>query len=530
MTRELDAHDPLLSVRGIIKNFPGLRALDEVSLDVHGGEIVAIVGHNGSGKSTLVKILAGVYTADSGSVQLGGTDSSPPNAHGAEATELHIIHQDLGLIQELNAVENLGISPRAGQSNWRKVQELEEIERARALVSRFGKPFDVTIPISRLSPAQRSVIAIARALDGWSHPRNILILDEPTEALHATETEILFDAIRKVAEAGAGVIFISHRLDEVMGIADRVVVLRNGVLVADVETDRLDHAQLIELVTGATVEEMESPPQRTDFGTTVLEVRGLTGQDVNGVDFDVRAGEVVGIAGVIGSGRESVPSLLFGAAPASEDTFVFQGKNYQNRSPHQSVRRGVALVAGDRRKYGGVGLMNARENMTLPELGSLTGAWGQLRERREHELASSLIQRYDVKPALPERNFGQFSGGNQQKIVFAKWLRNNPSLLILEEPTQGVDVGAKQAIYAEVSEAADRGIAIVVCSSDAKELVRLCDRVLVLRAGRVVTELSGDDLTENMLVTQSYGFDSVDNSVTGGSAEPKAGTSGEQDF
>jgi ABC-type sugar transport system ATPase subunit len=515
----------LLSVRGIIKEFPGLRALDDVSLDVGTGEIVAIVGHNGSGKSTLVKILAGVYSADSGTVALAGPQGAAPGTDAGvqeHQAELHIIHQDLGLVAELTAVENLGITPRGGRHGWRRVNETQERVHALELVSRFGEPFDVTIPISSLAPGQRSVIAIARALDGWEHPHNILILDEPTEALHATETKILFDAVRSVAQAGAGVIFISHRLDEVLGLADRVVVLRNGAKVADVATVGLEQAALVEYVTGASAEQMEAPQRHTQIGETILDVLGLTGQDVHGVDLNVRAGEVIGVAGVLGSGRESIPSLLFGATPASEESFTLRGRQYRARTPRESVRRGVAFVAGDRRRYGGIGLMNARENITLPELGSLTGIWGQLRQRDEDELAESMVRRYDVKPALPERNFGQFSGGNQQKIVFAKWLRNEPSLLILEEPTQGVDVGAKQAIYAEVDAAAERAVAIVVCSSDAKELVRLCDRVLVIRDGRIVTELSGGDLNENMVVTQSYGFDAL--------ASPAAGQmAGEQE-
>ncbi|MFI7583483.1 sugar ABC transporter ATP-binding protein [Kocuria sp. M1N1S27] len=519
---------PLLSVRGITKDFPGLRALDDVSLDVGSGEIVAVVGHNGSGKSTLVKILARVHTADAGTVDLAGP-AGDGDGMQEDPAELHIIHQDLGLVSELTTVENLGITPRGRRADWGRVHHAAEQEHAKELVSRFGEPFDVTVPIARLAPAQRSVIAIARALDGWSHPRNVLILDEPTEALHATETEILFDAVRRVARDGAGVIFISHRLDEVLSLADRVVVLRNGTKVADVATRGLDHGRLIEYVTGSDAESMEAPRRNSASGQTVLDVRGLAGQDVHDVDLTVRAGEVVGVAGVLGSGRESVPSLLFGAAPATAESYTVDGEPYTSRSPRASVRRGLAFVAGDRRRFGGVGLMNARENMTLPELGSLTGAWGQLRQRAENDLAESLVRRYDVKPALTERHFAQFSGGNQQKIVFAKWLRNEPRVLILEEPTQGVDVGAKQAIYAEVDAAAERGVAVVVCSSDAKELVRLCDRVLVIREGRIEAKLSGDELNENMLVNRSYGFGAVHPPVTGGTAGPVVGATGEQE-
>jgi ABC-type sugar transport system ATPase subunit len=488
----------LMQAAGIVKNFPGLRALDDVSLDVHSGEIVAIVGHNGSGKSTLVKILAGVYTADAGTVEFA--------RDGAEVAELHIIHQDLGLVAELTTVENLGLGAGRGPSGLAPTRSREERQKARALVSRFGEAFDTGIPVGRLAPAQRSIVAIARALDGWTHSKNVLILDEPTEALHATEVDILFSAVRRVAAEGAGVVFISHRLDEVLDIADRVMVLRDGRTVADVPVAGLDHEALVEFVTGAGVHETDDPKRSAAFGKPVLEVRGLTGRGVRGVDLVVRAGEVVGVAGVLGSGRDVIPALVFGSLPSSAEHYAIAGTSYSSRTPGESVRRGLGFVPGDRARLGGIRLMNARENLTLPDLGSVVGAFGAIRGAVERRHSRELVERYDVKPPRAEQSFAQFSGGNQQKIVFAKWLRNDPRLLILEEPTQGVDIGAKQAIYAEIDDAAQRGTAVLVCSSDAKELVRLCDRVLVLRDGAVAAELAGDRLTEAELVRQGYGL------------------------
>ncbi|HWL01793.1 MAG TPA: sugar ABC transporter ATP-binding protein [Microbacteriaceae bacterium] len=489
----------LLQITGMYKDFPGTRALDDVSLEVRSGEIVAVVGHNGSGKSTLVKILAGVYTKDAGEVVF-------PSSTDEEATELHIVHQDLGLSMPFNTIENLGLVHQSA-AGLAPLNKRRERARAIELVSRFGEPFDVTVPVSGLAPAQRSIIGIARALDGWKHSRNIMILDEPTEALAAGEVEVLFDAVKKLAADGAGIIFISHRLDEVLDLADRIVVLRNGQKVADERRETVDHDRLVEFVTGASAHEGEVG--RTDLGMSdevVLEVENLAGADIEDIDLTVRAGEIVGIAGVLGSGREALPALLFGSIPGRADRYQIAGKDYRRRSPRESIRRGMAFVPGDRGKFGSIRPMTARENVTLPELKSVSGAGGAIRVRRERAQVQELVAKYDVKPPRTEQVFSQFSGGNQQKVVFAKWLRNDPKVLLLEEPTQGVDIGAKQALYNAIDAAAAGGAGVIVCSSEAKELVRLCNRVLVMRGGRVAAELSGEDLTETRIVLEGYGL------------------------
>jgi len=489
----------LLQITGMLKDFPGTRALDDVSLDVHSGEIVAVVGHNGSGKSTLVKILAGVYTKDAGEVAF-------PSSTETEPTELHIVHQDLGLSMPFSTIENLGLVSTKG-GGLAPLNKRRERDRAIELISRFGEPFDITAPVATLAPAQRSIIGIARALDGWKHSRNIMILDEPTEALAAGEVEVLFDAVKKLAAEGAGIIFISHRLDEVLTLADRIVVLRNGQKVADQPRDTVDHDRLVEFVTGASAHEGEVG--RTDHLWTdevVLDVQGLAGADIEDIDLTVHAGEIVGVAGVLGSGREALPALLFGSIPGRADRYQLGGKGYRKRRPRESIRRGMAFVPGDRAKFGSIRPMTARENVTLPELGSVSNGAGAISVRRERAQVQALVAKYDVKPPRPEQVFAQFSGGNQQKIVFAKWLRNAPKLLLLEEPTQGVDIGAKQAIYQAIDAAAAGGAGVVVCSSEAKELVRLCNRVLVMRNGRVAAELSGEDLTETRIVLEGYGL------------------------
>ena len=498
MSQDDNAAPPLLHVEGIVKSFPGLIALDDVSLDVRSGEIVAVIGHNGSGKSTLVKILAGIYKEDSGTVTL--------LQEGDDVTEMHFIHQDLGLIPALTAVENLNLGRGAGAAALAPSRMKAERARTREVISRFGEAFDVDVPLSSLTPAQRAIVAIARALDGWTHDRNILVLDEPTEALHKNEVDVLFSAVRRVAAAGAGVIFISHRLDEVLELADRVAVLRDGVKVADEPCSTLDHDRLVELVTGASIDKLEARSASLATGEPVLSIRGLTGSVVEDLDLDLRAGEIVGIAGVLGSGREEVPSIVFGSGPGVATSYRLDGAPYEDRSPRASIRKGIAFVPGDRGRYGAVRLLNARENMTLPRMGSLLNRLGSISVKKERAETGRLVGEFDVKPPRPEQTFSLFSGGNQQKIVMAKWLRNKPKVLLLEEPTQGVDIGAKAAIYEAVEDAARTGTAVLVCSSDAKELLRLCDRVLVLRSGRVAAELSGDELTEHRLVLEGYGL------------------------
>ena len=505
---------PLLTVRGLRKSFPGLLALDDVDLEVRSGEVVAVVGHNGSGKSTLVKIFAGVYTADAGTVSL--LDD------GGERTELHFIHQDLGLIPPFSAVENLSLVKGAGPSAWAPHDSGAERARARELVGRFGAVFDVTVPVATLSAAQRAIVAIARALDSWQHTRNVLVLDEPTEALHASEVETLFSAVRRLAADGAGIIFISHRLDEVLTLADRVVVLRNGKVVADEPRAGLDHDRLVELLTGASPGTAQRRPAagRTDLA---LRVRGLRGRTIQDLDLDLHRGEVVGVAGLLGSGREEVPAMLFGAAPSDAEVFEVADQEHVKRTPAGSIRAGLAFVAGDRGRFGAVRALNARENITLPDMRHLRSRFGAISLRRERAEARRLVDDFDVVPARPEQTFSAFSGGNQQKLVMAKWLRNRPTVLLLEEPTQGVDIGAKVGIYEAVEAAAEAGTAVLVCSSDDKELLRLCDRVLVLREGRLAAELSGPELTEHRLVLEAHGIPTA--SRTGGvDTTPAAGT------
>ncbi len=494
------------------KTFPGLKALDDVSPEVYPGEVVAVLGHNGSGKSTLVKILAGVHQADPGAVV------QVRNAHGELATgtaardELPFIHQDLGVADILTTVENLGLGNSTGWGGLAPVHDAAERRRAQQLIGPFGVGFDVTVPVGKLSPAQRTIVAIARALDGWTHPDNVLLLDEPTAALHGDEVQVLFTAVRRVARSGAGVVFISHRLDEVLELADRVVVLRDGQVVAQEATSKLDYDAMVTLIAGRKIAETDAT-SHGETGESVLTVAGISGPELSDFSMELRAAEIVGIGGILGSGREQLGPMLFGAAHRTGGRVDVCGQELVAEDTVAAIASGMAYVPADRRRGGAVMEMNVRENLTLPLMRPLRRPLGRLDGRAERAETRSCVRRVGLRPANPEQPLKLFSGGNQQKVVLAKWLRVRPRVLLLDEPTQGVDVAAKAAIYDLILTARRDGAGVLLCPPDTKELVTLCDRVLVLKDGRVVSEIPRASLTEQRLDRDELELDKADRHV-----------------
>jgi ribose transport system ATP-binding protein len=498
----------LLEVRGLTKSFPGLVALDDFSLDLRSGEIVALVGQNGSGKSTLVKTLTGVHEPDpGGSIAVHDLDGATTRG-AAAADHLHVIHQDLGLVPTLSAVENLDLGERHGRRSLLPIGRRAERRRAQELVTRFGADFDVTVPIATLTPAERTIVAIARALSDWDRPDKVLILDEPTAALHGEEVQRLFAAVRRIAADGAAVLFISHRLDEVLSLCGRVVALRGGRKVADVDAAQVDHDGLVRMIAGRDIAAHvhRSATAAGEPRRERLVVRDLTGERLRGASFAVAAGEVLGVSGLLGSGREHLCGLLFGALPSTAGDVRVDDRAIPPGRPPAAIAAGVGYVPADRRAAGAVMTMSAAENLTLPRLGPLTGALGRISRSAERREAETWAHRVELSPPEPERPLELFSGGNQQKVVIARWLRTDPGVLLLDEPTQGVDVGAKAAVYGLVAAAAAAGAAIVVASSDEEELAAICDRVLVLRNGVVADEVAGAALSEAALVSRNLGL------------------------
>jgi ribose transport system ATP-binding protein len=484
----------VLAIRGLRKSFTGQRAVDDVSLRLRAGEIRALVGKNGCGKSTLIKVLAGFHLPDAGQVTLDGRPLSFGDAEGAEAAGLRFVHQDLGLVGTLDAVDNLALGRgyrhvRGGRISWRR--ERRDAEQA---LRDLGYTIDLTVPVARLTMSERTAIAIARAVSDRRAAARVLVLDEPTANMPADEVARLFELIRSLRAGGMAVLYVSHHLQEIFELADTVTVMRDGRHVATRPMAGLDEDQLVELMIGRRL--AAAPPvsaAERAIGDTLISVRDLRTDVLRSVDLDVHAGEVVGVTGITGSGREQLAMALFGGV-FRKGTVTVGGRVVAAGRPDLSVAAGMGFVPSDR--HANAALLEAplRENLTLVDVRPAVSR-GVLRKGRERADVQVWLERLSIDPPEPERPMGKLSGGNQQKVVLARWLRQSPRVLVLDDPTQGVDVGAKSEIHAIVGQLAARGTGVLLVSSDEAELAGVCDRVLVLSGGRVSRELRGPGLS-----------------------------------
>ena len=496
--------DALLNIRGLSKTFPGQKALDSVDFELFGNEIHALVGQNGSGKSTFIKILAGYHEPDAGAeATIDGQTFQLGDSVAAFDAGLRFVHQDLGLAPTLGALDNLALGRgylrgRTGTISWRR-----EARAARELLGSLGYNFDITAPVSSLAATERTGIAIARALQGWEEQARILVLDEPTASLPEAEVDRLFEVLRMVHEQGVSLIYVSHHFGEVFEISERITVLRDGVVVATEVTDEIDESELIELTIGRAIITLEARIEArpgTEHGDEepALSVRSLGGQIIRSLDLDVAPGEIVGFAGVTGSGREEIAELIFGA-DARYGRVCVEGIEVLSHRPDLSMKSGMAFVPADRLANSTFLDMTLRENTTIGSLTPFCGLVG-IDRNAEREEAEIWLRKLEVVPPKPEAIISTLSGGNQQKVMLARALRLEPKALVLDSPTQGVDVGSKASIHAFIREAAALGAAVVIASTESEELSVLCDRIVVLSAGEIRTicprHTTPDELTE----------------------------------
>jgi ribose transport system ATP-binding protein len=494
---------PVLEVRGVRKQFPGVLALDGVSARLNRGEVLAVVGENGAGKSTLMKIMAGVYPLDAGSILIDGQEAHFRNVAVAMKAGISLIHQELNLAENLSVAANIFLGrERLGPLGWLRRGEMSQ--QAAVLLRRVGlAPIYVDAPVEDLAPGQKQLVEIARAL---SLDAKVIIMDEPTSSLTQGETDRLYEVIDDLRRSGVGVVYISHRLTEVKRVADRVCVLRDGRNAGELDKASINHDALVKLMVGRDLKQLYPHRHAAIDRAALLELRDVRyeGGPAAGVSFSVGAGEVLGMAGLVGAGRTELAEAVFGIRRIIGGDLLVGGRPAPIASPHQAMQAGLALVPEDRRLHGLVLEESIGFNLSLPNLDALSVLKLVLRSR-ERALGQKMVDRLQVRAAGLGQAAGLLSGGNQQKVVLGKWLARAPRILILDEPTRGVDVGARGEIYALIDQLAAAGVAVWMISSDMEEVLGMSDRIVVLHEGRVAGSLRRDEFNEEAVMRLATG-------------------------
>jgi ribose transport system ATP-binding protein len=499
---------PALEIASASKTYGTNQVLRDFSLSLAPGEIHALVGQNGSGKSSIIKILSGYHHPDPGcEVKIAGRNlrlGSPESAHELGA---RFVQQDLGLIDSLSIADNIFINGTF-PARWATVRSKETIKQARNALDRIGLDVDPRTPVRELSPALKATVGIARALyDIAADAVKLLVLDEPTATLSGTDTEHLLHTLKQVASDGVAVLYVTHRLDEIFLIAHHLTVVRGGTKIATVPVASLDRPKLVNMLVGHELATNHNAVREVSWDTPpAVEACGVSARNLAEVSLSCRAGEVLGIAGIAGSGREELLEVLFGAEDRQSGTMMLHGTAVPPRRPDLAIRRGMGFLPPDRKTTGGLMTLTATENLTLPMLRPFRRRMVLSHAGERAEMIKWFAALHVTPSDDPDRRLAEFSGGNQQKILLAKWLRCKPSVLLLNEPTQGVDVGAKAEIHQLVRQAAQDGTAVIVASSENEELEELCSRVLVLRDGRVAEELVGSNVTVDRLARACLGL------------------------
>jgi rhamnose transport system ATP-binding protein len=492
---------PLLSASRITKSYAGVRALSGVSFDVCEGEVHALVGENGAGKSTLIKVMTGAVAADSGTLSVAGQPVAAMNPATSRALGIAAIYQQPALFPHLTVAENIAFALEPGAA-WRRVDWRRRRQQGHDLLVRVGASIDADRLVDSLSMPEQQLVEIAKAIGSSA---KVLIMDEPTASLSGTEVERLFEVVARLKSEQVGVIYISHRLEEILSIADRVTVLRDGSTVGTHARDRLERSTLINLMIGRELSAI-FPKRSVKLGEVALELRRLTCRSagIHDVSLQVRSGEILGLAGLVGSGRTELAQTVFGLTPPDSGEMLVHGRAVEVRSPGSAINAGIGYLPEDRKQHGVVPEMAIDENVSLANLTAVARG-GLIDRARERSQARRYVDQLRIKTASVASEVESLSGGNQQKVALARWLAISPKVLILDEPTQGVDVGSKSEIHALMQELAEHGLAVLMISSELPEILGMSDRVAVMRGGTIAGVLSRDEATQERVLAMALG-------------------------
>jgi len=492
--------DTLLSMNGITKKYPGVTALDEVSFELKQGEVHCLVGENGAGKSTLMKILGGAVAMDTGMIKISGTAVAVPSPAVAQQLGIGVIYQDFKLVNDLSVAENvlLGQEPLRG---WKMIDKNLMHQRVRQVLVQLGEELDTRARVGTLGMAKRQIVEIAKTL-----VRNvrILVMDEPSASLTDQEIRSMFQVIRRLKGEGVGIIYISHRLDEIFEIGDRVTVLRDGKNVKTARIAEVDRRTLIRWMVGRELEQ-EYPKVPLKRGTEILRVEHLGAGRLRDINFTVTRGEIFGIAGLVGAGRSELAHVIFGASPREMGAVYLENEEFNPSSPREAIEAGVGLLTEDRNRYGLLMQMNVRENISLSRIRDLLRGF-RIDKTKEEKAAQGFVDQLKIKTPSLEVGVETLSGGNRQKVVLARWLFTQSKLLIFDEPTAGIDVGAKFEIYNLMNDLAERGIGVIIISSELPELLGMCDRIAVMCDGRITGVLTREESTQERILALATQF------------------------
>lgn len=490
----------LLSIQNISKSFPGVKALSKVNLNIYQGRVMALIGENGAGKSTLMKVLTGIYNRDEGNIEFLGQSVHFKSTKASQEAGIGIIHQELNLIPELSIAENIFLgrefTNKLGLINWKKMHA-----EASQLLKRLDIPYDTHQLVGELSIGGQQMVEIAKVL---SFNAKVIIMDEPTDALTDTETVALFKVIRELKADGCGIVYISHRLKEIFEICDDVTVLRDGQFIAEIPVADLTEDQLIESMVGRKLED-QYPRLATEIGESILSVEHLRAEGVNDVSFTLNKGEILGISGLMGSGRTELAKAIFGANKIHSGSITLNQQKLSIRSCKYAMSQGIVYISEDRKKDGLILGLSVKDNMTLSSLDQFKNTLQKLNLSNETAAVQEYVSAFNIKTPHIDQIIGLLSGGNQQKIAIAKGLMTSPQILILDEPTRGVDVGAKKEIYQLINEFKQKGLSVIMISSEMPEILGMCDRILVMHEGNITGEFDRTHVTQEKIMAAAVG-------------------------